>query len=62
MIHVILGLIVVMFGCWAISHNWWAFVDFFKVLFPFLLVCLGITMILAGVRGKPKVKKEGKDE
>jgi len=58
MIHIILGLIFVVFGALSLSRNWWAFLDLFRVIFPFLLVCLGVTMILAGLKGKPKPQKE----
>ena len=61
MIHIVLGLMFVVLGTWSLSRNWWAFLDLFRVMFPFLLVCLGVTMILAGLKGKPKPqKKEGK--
>jgi len=59
MIHVILGLITVVLGSWILSRHWWAFLDLLRVLFPFLLVCLGATMILAGLKGKTKVEKKG---
>ena len=62
MIHIILGVIIVALGVWGISSNWWAFLDLFRVLLPFLAVCLGITMIMAGVRGKPRPKKEEEEE
>ena len=57
MLHVFFGLIFVGIGAWALSGNWWAFLDLFRVFLPFIIVCLGITMILAGIRGKPKTIK-----
>ena len=54
MIHVILGLSTVILGSWILSRNWWAFLDLLRVMYPFLLVCLGVIMILAGLKGKRK--------
>ena len=59
MIHVILGLITVIIGSWILSRNWWAFLDLLRVMYPFLLVCLGVIMILAGLSGKQKIEKKG---
>jgi len=58
MLHVFLGIIVVLAGVYALTNNWWAFLDLMKTLIPLMVVCLGITMILAGIKGKPKVEEK----
>jgi len=57
MLHIFFGLVFVALGSWALAGNWWAFLDLFRVMLPFLLVCLGITMIISGLRGKPAPQK-----
>ena len=54
MVHVLFGLVFIIFGSWVLSHNWWAFLDLLRVIFPFLIVCLGIVMVLSGLKGKPR--------
>lgn len=52
MLNVVIGLVVMVFGVWVLTNNWWAFLDLIYVAVPTVLVVIGGVMLLAGIRGK----------
>ena len=50
MLHVIIGLVAIVIGVWGISSNWYMFRDFLLALVPFIVMCVGVVALLAGIR------------
>lgn len=50
MVHVIVGILALVLGIWAMLANWMIFVEVLKLLVFLGLVVFGAVAILAGVR------------
>ena len=49
MLHIILGLCFLCLGIFGIVINWWAVIDFIRVVIPVGVFVLGVVSILAGL-------------
>ena len=58
MLHIIIGLIAIVAGVWGITNNWYMFKDFLLAIVPFVVICIGVVALLAGIRSiKAKVRE-----
>jgi len=49
MLHIILGLCFLFIGIFGIVGNWWAVLDFIRVVIPVGILVFGVVSILAGL-------------
>jgi len=49
MLHIILGLCFLGIGIFGIVSNWWAVLDFIRVVIPVGVLVFGVVSILAGL-------------
>ena len=49
MLHIILGLCFLCVGIFGIVSNWWAVLDFIRVVIPVGVLVFGVVSILAGL-------------
>jgi len=49
MLHIILGLCLLCLGIFGIASNWWAVLDFVRVVIPVGVLVFGVISILAGL-------------
>jgi len=49
MLHIILGLCFLCLGIFGIASNWWAVIDFIRVVIPVGIFVFGVVSILAGL-------------
>jgi len=49
MLHIILGLCFLCVGIFGIVSNWWAVLDFIRVVIPVGVFVFGVVSILAGL-------------
>jgi len=57
MVHIIFGLCLLCLGIFGIVRNWWAVVDFVRVVIPVAVVIFGVLSILAGLSGRRERSK-----
>lgn len=54
MLNIIFGLCLLCLGIFGIVRNWWAVIDFVRVVFPVAMVFFGVISILAGLSTRRK--------
>ncbi|MBW1675551.1 MAG: hypothetical protein JRF30_03270 [Deltaproteobacteria bacterium] len=57
MLNIIFGLCLLCAGIFGIMRNWWAVVDFVRVVIPVAVVIFGVLSILAGLSGRRERSK-----
>ena len=57
MLNIIFGLCLLSFGIIGIMNNWWAVLDFVRVVIPVGLLIFGVISILAGLSSLKKPSK-----
>jgi len=59
MLSIIIGLCLLCFGIIGITRNWWAVLDFVRIVIPVGLLVLGVISVLAGLSDlkKPSTMK-----
>ena len=57
MLSIILGLCLLCLGIYGIVSNWWAVLDFVRVVIPVGVLVFGVLSILAGLSGLKKSSK-----
>lgn len=57
MLHIIFGLCMLCFGIIVILSNWWAVIDFVKVIIPLVVLVFGVLSILTGISSMKKSSK-----
>jgi len=49
MLNIIVGLCLLCLGISGVVLNWWAVVDFIRVIFPVALIIIGVLSMTAGI-------------
>ena len=58
MVNIIFGLCLLCFGIIAILTNWWAVLDFVKVIIPLGILVFGVLSILTGISSVKESSKK----